>query len=270
MNKYNDESIYPCLDNNKHKLFLEIINGKYGKKQFYTVDAIIGAGKTTLIKRIVEINNKMWEKQQAQNIDFEDDESDTCIEEIPKICAVYEPVELWREDKALQLFYENVDQHCLEFQMYACNTRVNSLIDTVIANPDADIYLLERSIWTDKHIFVEMLKPILGETRTKMYNRNFDLISMLIPIKIRGWIFLDLNMNEVFNRLHNRHRDEEMTITREYQENLQEQHNKFKQLLYKEEKNVKLITNDLMKLDFKSNDSDLMKIMNEIYFRKVK
>ena len=260
------ESNFPCLDFNKHKLFLEIINGKYGKKQFHTVDAIIGAGKTTLIKKIVEYNNKIWEEQQKQNIDFEDDEGDI-IEKIPKICPVYEPVDVWRNDNALQLFYENVEQHCLEFQMYACNTRVNALIDTVIANPDADIYLLERSIWTDKHIFVEMLKPVLGETRLNMYYKNFNLISLLTPIKITKWIFLDLNMDEVFNRLHNRNRDEEMTLTREYQEDLQKQHNNFKTILWGQDCNVTIIPNNLMKLNFRDNKNYLIKIYNELNFK---
>ena len=49
-------------------------------------------------------------------------------------------------------------------------------------------------------------------------------------------------MDEVFNRLHNRNRDEEMTLTREYQENLQKQHNNFKSILfrYKESKIAKI------------------------------
>ena len=58
--------------------------------------------------------------------------------------------------------YDNIEKNCYEFQTYSCITRIKSVIDEIYNCQDADIYILERSIWTDKYIFMELLKEIVG------------------------------------------------------------------------------------------------------------
>ena len=109
-------------------------------KKFIIVDGVIGAGKTTVISLIEkQINNN------GLNL---------------KIKAIYEPVKEWNDTGALQYFYDNIEKNCYEFQTYSFITRIESVIEELYNNQDADIYILERSIWTDKYIFMELLKDL--------------------------------------------------------------------------------------------------------------
>ena len=64
-------------------------------KQLIVIDGLIGAGKSTLIKLIVKENK--YKK---------------------KIHPIYEPVDIWRDTGALQLFYQDIPAKCMEFQTF--------------------------------------------------------------------------------------------------------------------------------------------------------
>ena len=118
-------------------------------RKYIIFDGIIGAGKTTLIK-LLEENMK--------NSGY-------------KVKAIYEPVDEWELSGALKLFYQDIKAHCYEFQTYTFITRIRRLLDEIYEKEDIEYYLIERSIFTDKYIFVEMLKETLGITRMNMYNK---------------------------------------------------------------------------------------------------
>ena len=115
------------------------------------IDGIIGAGKTTTIKeiekRIEKINEDNKENKKYKQL---------------KVKAIYEPVELWKNIGALEYFYKDISRNAYSFQTFTYITRIASVIDEIYDNPDADIYILERSIWTDRYIFMELLKEIVG------------------------------------------------------------------------------------------------------------
>ena len=189
------------------------------KKKFIIVDGVIGAGKTTVISLIEkEINNEAHKYGKL------------------KVKAIYEPVKLWNNTGVLQYFYKDIPKHCYEFQTYSFITRIESVIEELYNNQDADVYILERSIWTDKYIFLELLKDLIGELRMSMYNKWWDMWSYIMPMNVDKWILLDTSLEESLKRISNRNRDGESAVDKEYQTKLHNKHIEFYNQLKKENK----------------------------------
>ena len=186
-----------------YKRFRELIPAK----KFIAVDGLIGAGKTTLIRLITD-----YYAQPSLGL---------------KVHPIYEPVEMWQETGALDLFYSDIPAKCYEFQSFVYVTRVKKVIQEVLAHPEADIYLLERTVFTDRYIFVEMLRDLLGPTRMAMYAEWWDMWSCINPIHIDKWVLLDVSLDESLRRIKARSRDEETGISTEYQTNLRAKHHEF-------------------------------------------
>ena len=156
------------------------------KKQFIIVDGVIGAGKTTVISLIEKKIN-----------------SDGKL----KIKAIFEPVKLWNDTGALQYFYQDIQKNCYEFQTYSYITRIESVIDEIYNAQDADIYILERSIWTDKYIFMALLKDFVGDMRMNMYNKWWDMWSYIMPMRVDKWVLLDTSLEESLKRINSLNRN---------------------------------------------------------------
>jgi deoxyadenosine/deoxycytidine kinase len=176
-------------------------------KKFIAIDGLIGAGKTTLIRLITD-----YYAQSTLGL---------------KVHPIYEPVEMWQETGALDLFYSDIPAKCYEFQSFVYVTRIKKVIQEVLAQPDADIYLLERTVFTDRYIFVEMLRDLLGPTRMAMYAEWWDMWNCINPIHINKWVLLDVSLDESLRRIKVRSRDEETGISAEYQSNLRDKHHEF-------------------------------------------
>ena len=174
-------------------------------KKFIAIDGLIGAGKTTLIRLLTNYYS-------GKGL---------------KVHPIYEPVEMWQETGALDLFYSDIPAKCYEFQSFVYVTRIKKVIQEVLAQPDADIYLLERTVFTDRYIFVEMLRDLLGPTRMAMYAEWWDMWSCINPIHIDKWVLLDVSLDESLRRIKARSRDEETGISAEYQSNLRDKHHEF-------------------------------------------
>lgn len=172
------------------------------------IEGLIGAGKTSLLQ-ILE-------------------------KEFPNACCVYEPVDLWKESGELEIFYnslknENPSVWAYRFQTYAFITRVMSIKKAVKENPDVTIFFLERSIFSDKHFFIEMLHDtgVLNDRDYEMYNNWWEIWADTIPISPDGFIYLSPDLNECMKRLTNRNRSEETGVSIEYQEKLKQAHDNF-------------------------------------------
>jgi len=225
----------------KFQKVLEIF--KSPNKKFIVVDGVISAGKTTLIKLL---ENKINSEGKY------------------KVKAIYEPVDLWNSTGALQHFYEDIPKNCYEFQTFTYITRIQTVINDIYNNPDADIYILERSIWTDRYIFMELLKDIVGELRMTMYNQWCELWSYIMPMRIDKWVLLNTSLDESLKRIKNRNRSAEHGISVEYQTNLYNKHIEFYDNLKNTGKSVVIINNDLMDANFITDENILNNIVGQI------
>ncbi len=212
-------------------------------KKYIVVDGLIGAGKTTLINLLTEKYNKDGKY---------------------KVCQILEPVDIWQDTGALAHFYKDIDAHAYEFQTFAFVTRIKRVLDVLEQNPDADIYILERSIFTDRYIFVEMLKDKFGPTRMKMYDMWWEMWAKLLPIKFNCWVYLDTSVEEAGRRICVRDRTEESSINTEYQQALQKTHKAFYEDLKAKGENTVIIDAGLMNSNFIDNPDILNNIADKV------
>jgi len=212
-------------------------------KKFIIIDGVIGAGKTTVISLI--------EKQIKKDGKL-------------KVKAIYEPVKLWNDTGVLQYFYKDIPKHCYEFQTYSFITRIESVIEELYNNQDADVYILERSIWTDKYIFLELLKDSIGELRMNMYNKWWIMWSYIMPMRVDKWVLLDTSLEESLRRINSRNRDGENAIDKDYQTNLYIKHIEFYDTLKKENKPVIIIDSTIMDTNLIDNNDKVKQIIDKI------
>ena len=212
-------------------------------KKFIAIDGLIGAGKTTLIRLITDYY---------------------CAQGL-KIHPIYEPVEMWQETGALDLFYSDIPAKCYEFQSFVYVTRVKKVIQEVLEHPEADIFLLERTVFTDRYIFVEMLRDLLGTTRMAMYEEWWDMWSCINPIHVDKWVLLDVSLDESLRRIKARSRNEETGISTEYQTNLRAKHHEFYTHLQEHAAvSVLVIPPSLMDMDYITDPAPLQQIADLI------
>ena len=209
---------------------------KNPKQRKILIDGNIGAGKTTLIKLLEKYYNSNGIKTKA----------------------ILEPVDVWRDTGALQYFYDNIPEHSYEFQTMTFITRIRRIMEEILKCPDAEVYLLERHIWSDRYIFAELLKEQFGVVRNKMYEMWWDMWSIMLPIEPREWVLLDTSVEIAFNRIAIRNRGEEKSgVSKEYLEQLFNKHQDFYKSLFDKNEKVKIVSSELMEKDFINNSNNL-------------
>ena len=167
-----------------------------------SIEGNIGSGKSTIINDLKQIKNN--------NIVFVD-----------------EPVNEWLNIKsngknALELFYEDQDKNSFWFQVLAYITRLRNLLEIIKQNPNK-IIITERSIYTDKYVFAQMLfdSGKISDIEFQTYNYWFDTFEK--ETKINTILYVNTNPKECYNRIQIRNREEENNIEQSY---LNDCHNK--------------------------------------------
>jgi deoxyadenosine/deoxycytidine kinase len=160
-----------------------------------SIEGNIGSGKSTIINFLKTLD--------SENIVFVD-----------------EPVDEWLNIKvdgknALEMFYENQKENSFWFQILAYITRLRNLLNTIKENPDK-IIISERSIYTDKYIFAQMLyeQGNLSEIEMKTYSYWFDTFEK--ETKLDLVLYVNTNPEECFSRIKKRNRNEESGVPLEY------------------------------------------------------
>lgn len=168
-----------------------------------SIEGNIGSGKSTLLNFLKNIDNQF--------------------------IFVDEPVSEWTSitdsngNNALQLFYENQKENSFWFQIMAYITRLRNLLN-VLENHSDKIIICERSIYTDKYVFAQMLYDMgyIKDIEWQTYLYWFDTFKNKTNLDLI--IYVNTNPEDCFNRINIRNRNEEKDkIPLEY---LQECHKK--------------------------------------------
>lgn len=232
------QKVYSILQNPKCKIIV--------------VDGVIGAGKTTTIKEI---------EKRFNNINKNLTDNDKI-----KIKAIYEPVEKWKTTGALEYFYKDIPKHAYTFQTFTYITRISSVIDEIFDCPDADIYILERSIFTDRYIFMELLKESITPLEMCMYNEWCDMWAYILPMRVDKWVLLNTSLDESLKRIASRNRDGETSgISVEYQTSLYEKHIEFYKKLKNDGQPIVIIESNIMDENFIDNTEKIDSIIKNIF-----
>lgn len=128
-----------------------------------------------------------------------------------KVISVTEPVEKWRTVGILERFYKDPKTHAYAFQTYTFVTRVQAIIEAIKNCPDADVLLVERSVFTDRYVFMHLQRPTVGELTMQMYMEWFQLHEQLLPFSLASstFVYLRPNLVSCMQRVEHRARPEE-------------------------------------------------------------
>lgn len=197
-------------ENNENKKFKTVM------VKLVSVEASIACGKTTLIESIMEF--------------VKDDESYMLIEE---------PVDDWKiilvdGKDILSCFYENMAEVALPFQLIALITRRNKILKKIEEAKLREqrlgkevILITERTVMSDRYIFAQMLHESgfiskYGMLAYEMWNDEFSKES-----KTDKTVYLTTPPHVCFQRVKERNRTGEDSITIEYLEQCQKAHDRF-------------------------------------------
>lgn len=127
------------------------------------------------------------------------------------VCLVLEPVEAWRAAGILQKFYADPGRHGYGFQTFVFSTRVAAIANAVALQPEADVYLLERSPATDA-VFMELQRGLVDPAEMTMYGQWCDMYRRLLPIDLASArvLYLRTSLDSCMARLAQRGREGEV------------------------------------------------------------
>lgn len=158
------------------------------------VDGAIGAGKSTLIQHLAD-------GIRARGL---------------KCVVVPEPVGAWEDVGILKRFYDAGSEPDRRadityiFQTYTFVTRVKATREAYEQNPDADVFILERSIFTDRYVFMELQREMLGPELMKMYEEWWCMWAEAMPFRIDRAVYLKPSISTCQDRVATRAREGEI------------------------------------------------------------
>jgi deoxyadenosine/deoxycytidine kinase len=220
----------------------------------FLFEGSIAAGKSTLLERIGARVHARLAQERAPRANVG-----------THLVVVSEPVEAWRDvtrayggdarddnDAAadsggnyniLEAFYDDPARYALAFQTHAMATRTAAVRDALGAvladlessasvgaavNDDTSIIVLaERSVMTDRHIFVEMLHEdgVLSSLERELYRTAYDyFVGASYPERVGGVVYLRTTPDACLERKRARDRAEESDVAATYLRRLHEAH----------------------------------------------
>lgn len=170
------------------------------------IEGAIGAGKSTLL---TTLNNELSKHY--------------------NVVSISEPVDLWVSSGALEDFYKNVTSKGYEFQTFAFCTRVQKVQRMFEENPNADIFIIERSPYSDKYIFLDMLREAghITPQQVVKYEIWWKTWMKLWPFKPTHFIHLNPGLEVCLARKNFRSREGESRVDIDYETALINKHQDF-------------------------------------------
>lgn len=159
-----------------------------------------------------------------------------------KVVFLQEPVKQWQEinsdgETILEKFYANQEKWAFSFQMMAYISRLDILRKAVKENPNGIIFT-ERSLFTDKNVFAQMLydDKKINEIDFQIYNKWFH--SFIEEIPISGIVYIKTEPETCSARVEKRARKGE-SIPLEYLTQCSQYHDNW--IINKEPESSKLV-----------------------------
>lgn len=181
----------------------------------FTVEGVIGAGKTSLLKALESAQPGKSGK---------------------KPIIVYEPVEKWMNTKLdgpdspslFEKYYADKNRFGFMFQMFALQTRVADILQVVNDNPDA-IIICERSHMSDCEIFAQMMfeSGILTKEEYHVYKEWYDMCMKYLFPRFDAAIYVGTSPSVCVERIMSRARTGEEHISFDYIMKLHRLHEKW-------------------------------------------
>lgn len=178
--------------------------------KFVVVEGNIGSGKTTFLNEI---------KKRYNNV-----------------VIIEEPVNEWytikdeNNESLFEKFYKDAKRYGYLFQTNVLATRFKKIMNTINRYSNEDkIILCERSILTDKHIFVSAALELgnLNKMEADVFNHLFEICLSTTHMKIDAILYLQCDPEISFDRLRQRNRKGEENMPFEYISLLHDKHEKW-------------------------------------------
>lgn len=182
---------------------------------------------------------------------------------------VLEPLDEWEKctdsnnKNILTHFYNNMEKYAYSFQSLALVTRMDRICNI---NMKKKYVFIERSIFSDKHIFAQNCfdNKILTEIEWNIYNKWFDWMTNFIMNRYKnnkiGFIFLECDPKICYKRMTEyRQRSSEKNVPLEYLEQIDQKHHEWFNHISKYSK-LKLNTNQA----FKDDPYIMKKLANQV------
>lgn len=175
------------------------------KPHVIVIEGPIAAGKSTLVALLAERLNALG----------------------LKAVAVPEPVEEWQKVGILERFYKDPVGVAYTFQTLTFVTRIMAAIRVAEQNPNADVFVVERSVLADRHVFMHLQADAVGKQTMDMYDLWFTTHIRLMPwpLSEATFVYLRPGVEQCMARTHARGRVEEAAgVTSAYQAALVQRH----------------------------------------------
>jgi deoxyadenosine/deoxycytidine kinase len=148
--------------------------------------------------------------------------------------VLLEPVEEWEATQdsngtnILQHYYQDQVKFGFAFQINALISRVKK-IDDMIKQSKKKIHFIERSIFTDKNVFLESNyhNGNITEIEYVIYQQWFNWILQKFKMTPDGFILLNTTYQQCAERIRSRNRTGEETIPLEYLKMIEDYHTKW-------------------------------------------
>ena len=181
----------------------------------FAIEGNVGSGKSTLIKYL--------EKEKLEIYGY-------------KIVFLPEPVEDWisiKNDEGsniIQEYYKDNHKYGFCFQINALISRI-SQIRRALLTSSKTIFIIERSVHTDKFVFCKMLydDKIIDKINYEVYLRWYNEFQK--DMMITGIIYVNTDVGNSFNRIKIRNRKGEESISKEYLQKMNFPQNKMENIL---------------------------------------
>jgi len=190
-------------------------HGGHARVRYFFVEGSIGAGKSTLLARTETRLRALG---------------------LVNLVVVPEPLDRWTDvdgSNLLQLFYDDQSRWAHTFQMHAMSTRITAVREAVeqalvkCRFGEDLIVLCERSVFTDRFVFVEALVAdgVMSQAEHAAYLCAYRYFGEReYPGEHAGVVYLRSQPHTCQNHMRERDRTEETSVSMAYLERLHEHH----------------------------------------------